>query len=108
MSKDVHSHSAYVHTCMLYRFVDEVRHEWGERVSGGGGEIHPLEAAPRRWRQTLADTSGGAFKGWKVSSSMLAKHYSAYYIAIEIHLPPTPSVHSAPVLIAHNVDYIYM
>ena len=47
------------------RFVEEHRHEWGERV-GGGGEVSPLEAAPRRWRLDLANKNTGAFQGWKV------------------------------------------
>ena len=50
---------------VIFRFVEEQRHEWGERV-GGGGEVSPLEAAPRRWRLALANKNMGAFEGWKV------------------------------------------
>ena len=50
---------------VICRFVEEHHHEWGERVSGGG-EVSPLEAAPRRWRLALANKNTGAFEGWKV------------------------------------------
>ena len=55
--------SLYIH---VYRFVDEVHHEWGEKVTRSG-EIHPLEAAPRRWRLALTNQNKGAFEGWKVN-----------------------------------------
>jgi hypothetical protein len=50
---------------VFFRFVEEHRHEWGERIQGGG-EVSPLEAAPRRWRLALANKNTGAFQGWKV------------------------------------------
>ena len=46
-------HKSYLEACRAAsRFVEEEPHEWG--VAVGGAEIHPLEAAPRRWRLKLA------------------------------------------------------
>ena len=47
-------HKSYLEACRAAsRFVEEESHEWG--VAVGGAEVHPLEAAPRRWRLKLAE-----------------------------------------------------
>ena len=48
-----HTHARTHVRTHTHTHTQEEPHEWGVRTPGT--EIHPLEAAPRKWRQLLAE-----------------------------------------------------